>query len=63
MFGDDDRSVRPNPFQLVLIVATYLQRKLNGTIQLERKGMRPLRSRGQANDNPKHAKCSLIQQN
>ena len=37
MFGDDDRSVRP--FQLVLIVARYLQRKLNGTIQLERKGM------------------------
>ena len=61
MFGDDDRSVRP--FQLVLIVARYLQRKLNGTIQLERKGMRPLRSRGQANDIPKHAKCSLIQQN
>ena len=61
MFGDDDRSVLP--FQLVLIVARYLQRKLNGTIQLERKGMRPLRSRGQANDIPKYAKCSLIQQN
>ena len=51
MFGDDDRTVRP--FQLVLIV----------TIQLERKGRRPLRSRGQANDIPKHAKCCLIQQN
>ena len=61
MFGDDDRSV--SPFQLVLIVARYLQRKLNRTIQLERKGMRPSRSRGQANDIPKHAKCCLIQQN
>ena len=62
MFGDDERSVRP--FQLVLIVAIrYLQGNKTGLFQLGRKGMRPLRSLGQANDIPKHAKCCLIQQN